>query len=174
MKTRIALVTTLILLGAAAGNAQAQRLELDSLDRLAKQAVDSVNINIDQSLLGFASTFLKGSGDDAEVKKILSQLRGIYVRSFEFDRDVDPIADLDPIRKQLTGKGWVRLIGVDSKREREFVEVYSFRDGDISGGLAILAVEPNEVTVVNIIGPLDPSKLGALRGLGVPDIPDAR
>lgn len=174
MKTRIALVTTLVLLGTAAGNAQAQRLELDSLDRLAKQAVDSVNINIDQGLLAFASGFLTGGADEAEVKKLLSQLRGIYVRSFEFDRDVDLVADLDPIRKQLTGKGWVRLIGVDSKRDREFVEVYSWRDGDTSGGLAILAAEPNEVTVVNIVGPIDPSKLGALRGLGVPDISGVR
>jgi hypothetical protein len=174
MKRHIASLAAFVLLAMAPGYAQAQRLELDSLDRLAKQAIDSVNINIDQGLLGFASGFLKGSGDDAEVKKLLSQLRGIYVRSFEFDRDVDLVADLDPIRKQLTGKGWVRLIEVDSKRDREFVEIYSFREGDASGGLAILAAEPNEVTVVNIVGPIDPSKLAALRGLGIPDISGVR
>lgn len=170
MKTPIASVAAFVLLAMAPGYAQAQRLELDGLDRLAKQAVDSVNINIDQGLLGFASGFLKGSGDEAEVKKLLSQLRGIYVRSFEFDREVDTIADLDPIRKQLTGKGWVRLVGVDSKRDREVVEIYSWREGDRSGGLAILSIEPNEVTVVNIVGPLDLASLGALRGLGIPDI----
>src|SRR5688572_12351034 len=113
MKTRIASVAALVLLAMAPGYAQAQRLELDSLDRLAKEATETVNINIDPSLLGVASSFLGRQGSDPAVKELISGLRGIYVRGFEFDRDVDVMADLDPIRKQLAGKGWARLVSVD-------------------------------------------------------------
>ena len=169
MKTRIILVTALAVVLLAPVGAQAQRLQLDSLDRLKPMASESVNIDLDPGLLKFALGFLKGP-DDADAKQMLSELKGIYVRSFEFTSAVDSARDLDPIRKQLATGSWVRLVGVDSKREGGMVEIYSWRQGDTSGGLAIVAAEPNEVTVVNIVGAFDLSRLGALKGLGVPDI----
>ena len=61
---------------------------------------------------------------------------------------------------------------VDSKRERELVEIYSWREGNEPGGLAILVAEPMELTVVNIVGPFDLAKLGALQGnFGIPRLP---
>jgi hypothetical protein len=172
MKTRIIVSTSLAVLLLAPAGARAQRLQLDSLDRLAPAATEKVNIDIDPAMLKFAISFLKnGQGNEAAIKKMVSELKGIYVRSFEFDRDVDVSSDLDPIRKQLSGGRWARLISFDNKADRESVEIYSWREGDASGGLAILVAERNEVTVVNIVGPFDLSTLPALRGLGVPDIP---
>ena len=76
------------------------------------------------------------------------------------------------IRKQLAAPGWARLVTVDSKRERELVEIYSWREGNESGGLAILVAEPMELTVVNIVGPFDLTKPGALQGnFGIPRFP---
>jgi hypothetical protein len=170
MKNPLLALTILGLLAAPAA-AQAQRLQLDSLERLASVANEKVNIDIEPAMLQLVVPFLKGSADEAAIKKMLSQLKGIYVRSFEFDRDVDVSSDLDPIRKQLTTGSWTRLIGVDNKSERESVEIYSWREGDASGGLAILVAERSEVTVVNIVGPFDLSMLAGLRGLGVPAIP---
>jgi hypothetical protein len=170
MKTRIILLTSLVLLLLTPASSFAQRLQLDSLIRLESLASEKVNIDIDPGMLKFASAFLKGPGDEAEMKKMLSELKGIYVRTFEFDREVDTSRDLEPIRKQLTTGSWVRLIGVDSKRDSESVEIYSWRQGNDSGGLAILVTGPNEVAVVNIVGPFDLARLAALRGLGVPDL----
>ena len=170
MKTTIAFVAFLVL--AAPHGAFAQRLQLDSLDRLASRAAESVNISIDPAMLKMASAFIKGQGTEAEVKQLLSELKGIYVRSFEFT-DAEPLAgELDGIRKQLATGAWTRLIAVDSKRDGEIVEVYSWREGEGSGGFAILVAEPRELTVVNIVGPIDLAKLGALQGnFGIPRLP---
>jgi hypothetical protein len=171
MTTRTIIPALLALLLATPGAALAQRLELDSLDRLADRASESVNIDLEPALLRMAIPFLKGTGNDQDIKALISDLKGIYVRVFEFDRDIDLTNEIAGIRKQLTSNPrWARLVGVDSKREGGIVEIYSWREGDASGGLAIIAAESNEITVVNIVGPFDPSRLPALRGLGVPGL----
>ena len=170
MTTRSILPAVLALVLAAPGAALAQRLQLDALDRLADRAAESVNIDLDPALLRLGLAFLKADGDEKELKAMLSAIKGIYVRAFEFATDVDISNELNGIRKQLMTPGWARLVGVDSKRDGEIVEIYSWQQGDASGGLAIIAAERNEVTVVNIVGPFDITKLAALRGLGIPDI----
>jgi hypothetical protein len=169
MKTTIALLAFL-LAAPGAVMAQSARLQLDSLDRLAGQASEVVNLVIDQSMLKFASAFIKGDGDEAAVREMLNGLQGIYIKSFEFDRDMTFSSELETIRKQLAAPGWVRFINIDSKRDRESAEIYSWREGDKSAGLAIVVAEPMELTVINIVGPFDLSKLGALQGLGVPSV----
>jgi hypothetical protein len=58
---------------------------------------------------------------------------------------------------------------VNVRREGESVEVYVYREGETSGGLAVVVAEPRELTVVNIVGPIDLAQLGALGGqLGIP------
>jgi hypothetical protein len=170
MKSTIALLAFLLL---APGTALAQgaRLQLDSLDRFASEASEVVNLTIDQGMLKFAAGFIKGDGDEAAVRQLLADLQGIYIKSFEFDREMTFSAELDAIRKQLAAPGWVRIIATDSKRERESAEIYSWRQADKSMGLAIVVTEPMELTVINIVGPFDISKLGALQGLGVPPLP---
>lgn len=162
-----------LLVASAGAQAQGARLQLDHLDRLAIQAAESVNITIDPAMLKLASGFLKGDGDDAAVKEMLSGLKGIYVKVFEFDREnAYTPEDVNAVRRQLASPGWSRLVTVDSKRDRELVEIYSWREGNESGGLAILVAEPMELTVVNIVGPMDLTKLGALQGqFGIPRLP---
>lgn len=162
-----------LLLAPVNARAQGARLQLDHLDRLASQAAETVNIAIDPALLKLAGAFLKADGDQAAVKEMLAGLTGIYVRSFEFDREnAYTPDDVSRIRKQLTAPGWSRLVTVDSTRDRELVEIYSWLEGNESRGLAILVAEPMELTVVNIVGPFDLAKLGALQGsFGIPPLP---
>ena len=168
MKSIVALAAVVLLAPQAA---YAQRLQLDSLDRLAKLASETVNMDIDSSMLGLASGFIKGQGNDAQIKQLLSELKGIYVRVFEFDKPQSYTSDLDAVRKQLTTGAWARLISI-RENDGESVDIYSWRDGTASGGLAILVAEPDELVVVNIVGPMDLSKLGALQGsFGIPRLP---
>lgn len=167
MATRLITITFLSVLLTVPGLASAQRLQLDALDSLASRAREAVNIDIDPAMLNFALPFLQGKGNEQDIKAMLSEINGIYVRVFEFDGNVDTSNEVATIRKQLTSP-WARIVSVDDRRGGELVEIYSWREGDISGGLAILAAESNELTVVNIVGRIDPSKLGMLRGLGVP------
>jgi hypothetical protein len=164
----------LIVLVPIPGFAQGARLQLDGLNRLADKTVEVVDVTIDPAMLQLAAGFLsKEKPDEAAIKELISGLSGIYVKSFEFDQDgVYSDADVESIRRQLRAPGWTRLINVDSKRQRELVEMYIWRQGEQSGGLAILVAEPKELTVVNIVGRVDLNKLGALQGLmGIPRLP---
>jgi hypothetical protein len=154
--------------------AQGARLQLDGLNRLAAKTVEVVDVTIDPAMLQLAAGFLSSQKtDEAAMKELISGLSGVYVKSFEFDREgVYSDADVESIRRQLKAPGWSRLVNVDSKRDRELVEIYMWREGERSGGLAILVAEPKELTVVNIVGRIDLTKLGALQGLmGIPRLP---
>jgi uncharacterized protein DUF4252 len=156
-----------------AAQAPGPLLQLGHLDRLAALAAETVNVTIDPSMMKLAAALLKGDGDQAALKDMLNGIKGIYVRSFEFEREnVYTAEDLNAIRKQLSNPKWERQVTVDSKRDRELVEVYSWREGKGSGGFAILVAEPKELTVVNIVGPFDPAKIAALQGnFGIPRFP---
>lgn len=164
-----------VLLAAPAPSlAQGPQLQLDHLDRLAAAAAETVNITIDPAMLKLAGAVLKDERRNAAATDMLNDLKGIYIRSFEFDQDnAYTPDDVSAVRKQLAAPGWSRLVEVDSKRDRELVEIYSWREGDSSGGLAILVAEPRELTIVNIVGPIDLTRLRALQGqFGIPQLPD--
>lgn len=169
-----ALVIATLLIGSAAVAAKAQdsRLQLGSLDHLAAKASESVDVNIDGRLMQLASKVLSGDDpDEKEIKKLVAGIKGIYVKSFEFENDGQfTAADVEAIRAQLRGPGWTRMVNITSKKEGT-VEVYLLMNGEEVGGLAVLSTEDRELTVVNIVGPVDIEKLGRLEGkFGVPDL----
>jgi hypothetical protein len=152
--------------------AQDSRLQLNSLDHLAGKANQTVDVNIDERLMKLASKLFNAKeADEQQIKKLIEGLKGIYVKSFEFDNagEYSP-ADLETVRTQLRGPGWTRMVNVISKKEGN-VEVYLLFNGDQVGGLAVLAYEEKELTVVNIVGPVDLDKLAELEGqFGVPEL----
>jgi len=167
------LIAALFLGGsAAAANAQGSRLQLSTLDHLATKASQSVDVNIDEKLMRIASTALSNEdADEREIKKLVAGIKGIYVRSFEFEAGGQYTnADLETIRTQLRGPGWTRLLNVMSKKEGN-LEVYLLMNGEQIGGLAVLGTQDRELIVVNIVGPVDLEKLAKLEGqFGVPDL----
>jgi hypothetical protein len=173
---RITLALLALLLAPAGAWAQGARLQLDSLDRLAKQAAEVVTVTIDEDMLRSASSLVKDKGNAAQAKAIMSELKGIYVRVFEFNGPVVTQAELEPIRKQLAQGGWSPIINIDSRDDNESVQIYMWRENNVPAGMAILVAEPDELTVVNIVGPIDFAKLAALGGqFGIPNsIPGVR
>jgi hypothetical protein len=99
-------------------------------------------------------------------------LKGVYVKSFEFEKEgAYSKNDLDPIREQLRSPGWSKIVNVQSKQDSETVEIYTMSDTNKMIGLVILTAEPTELTVVNIVGPINLDKLSKLGGhLGIPRI----
>jgi hypothetical protein len=169
MKITTAVIALLLM---APPGARAQRLQIDHLDRLAERAEETVNVTLDGAMLKGASIFLNANDPkQAVAREFISGLSGIFVRVFEFSQaNAYAQSDLDIIRKQLNTPGWSRIVGIDSKRDGEIVDVFLWHKGDQPGGLAILVAEPTELVIVNIVGPIDLSKLGALRGqFGIPD-----
>ncbi|HEX5107894.1 MAG TPA: DUF4252 domain-containing protein [Vicinamibacterales bacterium] len=158
----------------ALASAQGARLQLDKLARLNAQASEVTDITLDPAMLQLAGNFLSDPNGGPGLKELLSGLKGVYVKTYKFDRaDAYTPADVEGVRSQLTGN-WVRLVSTQTKKEdgREIVEVYSWREGERMGGLAILVAEPRELTVVNIVGPIDLNRLAGLQGqLGIPNVP---
>ncbi len=152
---------------AAAG----QEVDLSSLDKLANRAEESNTISLDGDNLRTASRFLTGNNPDIQqAKAIVDGLTGIWVRNFSFKgKDDYGKNDLAAVRKQLQGGGWSKV--VESKAKDEDSEIYLRVNNQKTGGLAIIAQEPKELTVVVISGSIDLEKLGKLGGsLGIPDI----
>ena len=165
----------LLFILAAAGLLAAQQLKLD-LDRLAAKASNAVDLSLSGSTLQFAAKFLDGSDpDEARVKKLISGLQGIYIRSFEFKKDAQwAPADVDSVRGQLKAPEWSRILGYKSTEDGENAEVYMRMENQRITGVVILATEPREFTVVNIVGPVDLDMLADLSGhLGIPQLEKA-
>jgi hypothetical protein len=164
-------LAALLLLLPAPVLAQGPRLNLDHLSRLTELGREVVDVTLDGALLGLAAGLLSDKGDEAAIKEQIAGLQGIYVKSFEFDREgAYTDADVQAVRTQLETAGWSRLVRV--RDEGETVEIYLWRDSP--GGLAIVVAEPTELTVVNILGQIDLAKLSALQGkFGVPRFPVA-
>lgn len=170
MRVVVTAVLTLMLVPVISA-AQGPRLKLPDFNQLADKASETVDISLDPSLLGLAASFMKGDDDDEKgVKELLQSMRGIYVRSYQFDTpNAFSRADIDLVRQQFTSPGWSRLVGVRSRRERTNVDVFVWMDGKKPGGLGIVAVEPNQFTIVNIIGSIDLEQLRRLDGeFGIP------
>ena len=168
-------IFTVLLIFAPVFATQAQqdsRIQMSGLDHLAAKATQTVDVNIDERLMRMASKLFNDKDDDErEVKKLIANLKGVYVKSFEFEADGQyTLADIEVIRTQLRGPGWTRLVNVTSKKEG-MLEVYLLFNGDVVGGLAVLHTDDKELTVVNIVGPVDVDKLARLEGqLGIPDL----
>ena len=166
-------LTVVVVSIALPGIAQAGKLELKNLDKLADRASEVNDVTLDGSLLQLAVSVMKSSGDPdaAQVVEIIKGLKGIYVKNFEFDSPGQySQADVESIRSQLTGPGWQRIVTSFSKRNGERDEVYLLKDGDKINGVTVLVAEARELTVVNIVGAIDPEKLGELGGhFGIPD-----
>lgn len=164
-----------LITAAAAATAQAQeiRLQLSNLDKLEARASESVDVTLDGKLLNIATMFLDAKKpQEAAIKDLVGGLKGVYVRIFEFDKEGEySTADVDSVRTQLRSPVWSRMAGVKSKREGESIEVYMTMTGSQIGGIAVIATEPKQLTVVNIVGMIDLDKLVKLSGkFGIPSI----
>ena len=161
-----AFVVAVAALAAPAGaQTAAGRLRLEGLEKLAPKAAEAVNIEIDGILIKFAGSILSDEdADERAVKELVTGLRGVYVKSYEFKSAGQfAEADLAAVREQLRAPGWSRVMDVKSKGlDFGDAEVYLATAGGRVEGFALLVVEPRELTVVNIVGSLDLDKIRRL------------
>src|SRR5258706_4376112 len=166
-----ALAVLLVLGATATAMAQNPRIQTSQLEGLAAKASETVDVNIDESLMALTIKFLGKDDDERKVKELVSGLKGIYVKSFEFESEGQYTdADLESIRSQLRNPAWSRIITAKSKKDGS-IEVYLMHTGAQISGLAVLATELKEITVINIVGPVDLEKLTQLEGeFGIPEL----
>lgn len=162
-----------VLLAAAAWPAAAQTgaapFPVTLGKELAARASNYTEVSLDRRMLDFASRFMNDR-DDAEGKRIVQKLNGIYVRSYEFDKPGQyTAADLDAIRRQFETPEWSALVKSRSKNASDDADVYmKLVNGEVQG-MFVLSAEPKELDFVFISGPIRPEDLSDLSGnFGIP------
>jgi hypothetical protein len=145
-----------------------------SLEKLASKASETVDVTMDQNLLQLASKFLSDRDpDEARAKRLIAGLKGIYVKSFQFDhRGEYQDSDVEEIRSQLKAPNWSRVVGVRSRKDGDNADIFIKTESGQVTGLVVLVAEPRELTFVNIIGPINPEDIRDLGGhFGIPRTP---
>ncbi|HEV2285964.1 MAG TPA: DUF4252 domain-containing protein [Steroidobacteraceae bacterium] len=163
---------TLPLLATAQGP---QPLHLPSFPDLKEHATESVDITLGWMPLHLMGWFLDdGDPDTAQMKQTLKGLKSVQIRSYQFNSDYAyPQADIDRVRAQLAAPGWsplvqVRKRGASEGQDKENVDIYVALEDKKVRGLVIIACEPRELTIVNIVGSLDLEQIAGLRKSFVP------
>jgi hypothetical protein len=163
----------LTLIAIAAPLCAQQAFDFKSLDKLDALTTHKTKITLDADMLKLALNFLGGDNDkeDGSLKTLVGNLKGIYVRSYEFDKEgqYSP-SDVEPLRTYLKQQQWVKI--VESQEGKDLSEVYILPGpNNRFAGVAIVDTEPRELTVVYINGSMNASDLEKLQGnLGIPGI----
>jgi hypothetical protein len=173
MRVHIALCAVAIACGGPAFGQLKGQLDIPQFAALSRKASESVAVTLDSKLLSMGCRFLNADDpEQADVKKLCAQLSGIYVRSYTFDNDFAyPLSDVEGVRRQLSAPGWSRIVEARSNKEGTNVDVFVLLDNDKAMGLGIIASEPRQFTIVNIVGNIDLEQLHSLEGkFGVPNL----
>lgn len=163
-----------ILLIALPAFLRAQDMQLPpDVEKLSARAKETVEVKMEGPMLRWASKFLSAEDpDERKAAKLITNLKGIYVRSFEFDKEgAYTSAEVEELRAQFRTPVWSKVVGVRSQREGDNVDVFFKLEDDQMAGIVVIAAEAKELTVVNIVGPIDVDQLADLGGeFGIPKL----
>jgi hypothetical protein len=156
-------------------DARGSELTLPSFPDLREHATESVDITLGSMPLHLMGWVMNdGDPDSAQVKETLKGLKSVQIRSYQFNADYTyPQADIDRLRAQLAAPGWSPLVQVRKRGDqdghaRENVDIYVALEAKKVKGLVIIACEPRELTIVNIVGTIDVEQIAGLRKTFVP------
>jgi hypothetical protein len=136
--------------------------------QLAARASDVTEVTLGKNMLAFAAKIMNGSDeDDKSTRRLIESLDGIYVRDYEFDKPGEFSAeDVDQLRKYFETSEWSSIVKERERKSGESTDVMVKLVNGESHGMFILDVEPKELTIVLILGPIKMDDLGKLKGVG--------
>ena len=141
---------------------------------LAERAKHVTEVTLDKNMLAFASKFMDADKDDDKddkaVKEMIRNLKGVYVREYEFDKEHSYTAEeLEGLRKYFESSEWSPMVHERTKGAAEGTDVYVKLVNGQMQGLFVLDAEAKELSLVLILGPIDVDKIGKLGGnFGIP------
>lgn len=135
---------------------------------LAARASDVTEVTLGKNMLAFAAKFMNGKDkDDAATRQLIEGLDGIYVRSYEFDKEGQYSMDeVEQLRKYFETSEWSPMVRERERKNGETTDVMVKLVNGEAHGLFVLTAEPKELTIVLILGPVRMEDLGKLKGLG--------
>jgi len=154
--------------------ARAQDIKIPAdVQKLSAKAKETVEVSMEGPMLRWAAKFLNAEDpDEKQAAKLVANLKGIYVRSFEFSKEGEySAADVESLRAQVRTPGWTRVVGVRSETDGDNVDVFFKLAEDKMAGIVVISAEPKELTFVSIVGPIDVDQLADLGGeFGIPKL----
>jgi hypothetical protein len=141
---------------------------------LAERATHVTEVTLDKNMLAFAAKFMDkdkdDDKDDESTKEMIRNLKGVYVREYEFDKDHSYTAEeLEGLRKNYETSEWSPMVHERTKGVAEGTDVYLKLVNGQMQGLFVLDAEAKELSLVLILGPIDIDKIGKLGGtFGIP------
>jgi hypothetical protein len=174
MKNRIAAFVLGVAALAVPALAQNSQLPLPSPveKELSAKATNVTEVTLGKNMLAFAAKFLDGKDkDNAATRHLIEGLDGIYVRDYEFDKEGQySMDDIQRLRSYFETSEWSPIVRERDKKSGESTDVMMKIVNGETHGMFILDVEPKELSIVLILGPVkmdDLSKLGGIGGLGM-------
>lgn len=122
----------------------------------------TVEINLSEPML----KFMAGAANiaDQDLAEMLHGIVDLRVKVFEFDsidaEEAQP--KIKDLVKWLDKNEWSRIVHVEE--EFETVNIYTRLDGDNMAGLALVVASESELVFINIVGVIDPARMGSLIG----------
>lgn len=169
---RIAIVLIASVLTSAAALAQdSSHFPITLQKQLTARASNYTEVNLDRSMLQFASHFMDKS-ENAATRHLIEKLNGVYVRTYEFSKPGQyTAADLESIRRQFQSSDWKAMVRDHSKNGSSNSDIYVKSEGNEILGMFILDAEPQELDFVYISGPISLDDLSAMGGnFGIPKL----
>jgi hypothetical protein len=166
--SRCLYLVMLVCLGlVACASAQSPAPNLPALAHLRSRAIHAADVDIDIRGLPLGLAGWLGDDHDSDagvIRSALAALHTVQVRHYEFDSDfADSKADVEAVREQFSGPGWSRIAQVRDQKDGQDVDIYLAIDRTRIRGLAVVASEPRQFTLINAVGSLDLAQVDALR-----------
>lgn len=153
--------------------AQAPAPLIPSLAAMQRNAAGTVNVTLGPVALGFIRLMSRFAGKDdagsAAAQDVLRGLHTVHIHSFHFATEhAYSQLELEALRTQLTAADWHQVVQVRDRGKAEDVDIYCTLDNHTVTGLVIVAAEPRDFTLVNVVGTIDVNQIGKLRRTFVP------
>lgn len=137
--------------------------QIDFADLSSHYGEPKVEINLSASLMKMISRFT--DAEDPEVGSILASLESIKVRVYNLNGKLEKAnSTVDRVSRELKTDNWETLVTVNDNEENQKVRVFSKSTRDVIDGVVVMVVSPEEeggeAVFINIVGEIDPDKIG--------------
>jgi hypothetical protein len=134
---------------------------------LAARASNVTEVTLGKNMLIFAAKFMNNEKEEAGVRQLIEGLDGIYVRSYEFDKEGEYSMDeIEKLRQTFETPEWSPMVHETEHKGAETNDVLVKLVNGEPHGMFILSAEPKELSIVLILGPIHLDQLGELKGIG--------
>ncbi len=117
-----------------------------------------VMVNIGNVLMKFLAA---ASGSDPELSEMIKGMQGIQINVYDTQGRKEPaLKQLNEISDRLASVQWQPFIQVNE--EDEVVQMLMKTDDEVVQGLVVMVVDREEAVFMNLVGAIDPNKLGKL------------